>query len=96
MKTRDELLQTIDEARFLTRSYLTPRWASWHAPLRTMLEMLDAVEARVQTAWPPATPDAYDDVRIGLYAVRNLEEIAEGQLSLPLCRLDNTLKNRTP
>jgi hypothetical protein len=94
MMTQDGLLKSINDARALTRSYLTPRWASWHAQLRTMIELLDGVERRVRSSWPPLTSDAYADVRIGLYAIRNLEEIDNGQLSLPLCRLDNALKNR--
>jgi hypothetical protein len=92
MRTQAELLQAIEYVRTRTRSYLGPQWASWSSPLNEMLELLDQVEARVRTG--AAAGAAYGDVRIGLYAVRNLEELEAGGLSLDICKLDNALKDR--
>lgn len=85
-------MQAIEYVRARTQSYLVPQWASWGSPLKEMLELLDQVEARVRTGAPAGA--AYSDVRIGLYAVRNLEELDAGNLSLDICKLDNALKDR--
>ena len=42
--------------------------------------------------WPPEY-GAFDDINIGLYAVRELDEIDDGRLSDPVCKLDYTLKH---
>jgi hypothetical protein len=93
MKTRGEWLREIAGARARTEGYLTPEWTSWHAPLRSMVEMLDALDDRVRGS-EVLSPEQFGDVRVGLYAVRNLDELDGGKLSLVLCRLDNSLKNR--
>ena len=92
MRSQTELLQAIQYVRARTQSYLVPEWASWSSSLSEMLQLLDQVEARVRTGAPAG--EAYGDVRIGLYAVRNLEELDEGKLSLDICKLDNALKDR--
>lgn len=92
MRSQTELLQAIQYVRQRTQSYLAPQFASWSSPLGEMLQLLDQVEVRVQTGAPAGA--AYSDVRIGLYAVRNLEELDRGDLSLDICKLDNALKDR--
>jgi hypothetical protein len=94
MRSQAELLQALQYVRERTQSYLVPEWASWSPSLNTMLKLLDEVEARLNTGALAGEP--YSDIRIGLYAVRNLEELDEGKLSLDICKLDNTLKNRGP
>lgn len=93
MKSRDELLKSIGEALALLGTYLGPSWGSWQVSLQTATGMLEAIEARVRG---DASPSAhhYQDVRLGLYALRNLDEIDNGRLSLVLCMLDNMLKDR--
>jgi hypothetical protein len=47
----------------------------------------------MSTTWSPAA-GAFSNISIGLYAARELDEVDDGRLSLPLCRLNNALTNR--
>jgi hypothetical protein len=93
MKTRNELLTAVASARTLAQSYLLGKGRFAHAQITTALGMLDDIEARIRSAQAPAA-DVFTDVRLGLYAVRNLDEVDEGRLSLALCALDDALKDR--
>lgn len=94
LKSREEILEAIAAARTIMLSYLVrPELASFLGTrLPHVVEMLDAIEARVRaTDWPPRT-GTFEDVRIGLYAVRELDEIDDHALSRPLYELDYALK----
>ena len=93
MKSKEEILHAIALASALARSTLA-QTAFVPGPIPTAIKMLDAIEERIRnTAWPPRN-GAFNDVSIGLYAVRNLEEIGKGSLSTALCVIDNALKDR--
>jgi hypothetical protein len=78
----------------MIRLYQAEKWADWRHALQDMITLLDDLEREVQAiGWPPATPGAFDDVKIGLYAIRNLDELDGGRLSCRLCRLDYDLKH---
>ena len=94
MKTQEELLQAISEVRAMIGTYHTDEWASWRSALEDITTLLDHLETRLQAGWPPATPDAFENVNIGLYAIRNLDELDGGRLSLKICSLDYALKRR--
>lgn len=93
MKTQAEVLQKIDELRAMIAAYGADEWADWRAPLRDMTVLLGYLETRVRARWPPATPDPFQDERIGLYAIRNLNELDEARLANKICLLDYALKH---
>lgn len=93
MKTQEEVLQAIDELRAMIGTYETDEWRDWRHPLKDMRTLLGYLEARVRVGWPPVTPDAFQDERIGLYAIRNLNELDEARLADKICRLDYALKH---
>ena len=92
MMSAEELLQAIAAARRETEGYLARETAaSWHDALQTMVGMIDAVEARIRRSGLPLTAQP-ETIPIGVYAVRNLDELDGGALSLTLCRLHNAIK----
>jgi len=92
-KSREEILNDIASVRAVARSYLGSEDAFLRPRIPFVIEMLDMIEARVQAmTWPPEY-GAFDDINIGLYAVRELDEIDDGRLSDPVCKLDYTLKH---
>ena len=95
-KTREDVDQAIAELRATIRSHEAGELSGLvRSSLQEMTKLLDYLERQVEAVgWPPATPGAYDNVRIGLYAVRNLDEFDDGRLSLRICILDNHLKGR--
>ena len=90
--TRDELLQAIVSARTFAQSYLAG--GDGYLLVRTpkVVAMLDIMEARVRASPQMPEPDAFDDVPLGLYAVRELEELDGARLTKVLCRLNLALK----
>ena len=94
MKTSEDVYQAIVELRAMIRLYQAEKWASWRSALQDMIALLDDLERKVQAVgWPPAAPKAFDDVNIGLYAIRNLDELDDGRLSSRVCSLDYDLKH---
>ena len=95
MKTREDVHQAIAELRAMIRLYQADtKWAGWRSSLQDVIALLDYLEKRVQAVgWPSATPEAFDDVNIGLYAVRNLDELDDSRLANRLCSLDYNLKH---
>jgi hypothetical protein len=95
MKSRDELLESIASARTLARSYLATGNARLRSYLSTriplVVKMLDMMEERVRASPAMLEANAFDDIPLGLHAVRELEDI-DPDLSRVLCRVQQALK----
>ena len=95
LKTSEDVHQAIAELRATIRFYQAEsKWAAWRSALQDTIALLDCLERRMQAVgWPPAASGAFDDLKIGLYAIRNLEELDDGRLADRLCSLDYDLKH---
>jgi hypothetical protein len=92
-KSREAVLNDIAAVRAVAQSYLGSDDPFLRPRMPFVVQMLDEIEARVKAmTWPPEH-GAFNDIRIGLYAVRELDEIDAGRLSDPLCNLDDMLKH---
>jgi hypothetical protein len=96
MKSRDELLESLASARSLAQSYLSWGNANLHAYLSPRIPkvvlMLDMMEARVRAEPEMLEPSAFDDIPLGLYAVRELDQIDGDKLATALCHIQHALK----
>jgi hypothetical protein len=94
MNTREELLEAIAAARALAQSYLVNADAFLLHRIPDVVRMLDMMEERVRATPAMPGPDAFDDIPLGLYAVRELDEIDDHRLSTVLCNIPYSLKHR--
>jgi hypothetical protein len=95
MNSREELLEAIAAARTLAQSYLVNADAFLLARIPDVVRMLDMMEERVRATPDMPEPDAFDDIPLGLYAVRELDEIDDDhRLSTVLCNIPYSLKHR--
>jgi hypothetical protein len=93
--SRDELLDAIASARSLAQSYVNFGTANQQAYLARrvpgVVAMLDKMEERVRASAVMLEPEAFDDIPLGLYAVRELEDV-DMHLSKVLCHIQYALK----
>ena len=94
MKSREALLQSIASARTFTQSYVGSADPYLLHRIPMVIKMLDMMEERIRASTEVPGPDAFDDIRLGLYAVRELDEIDNHRLSNVLCSVDHLLKHR--
>ena len=96
--SREELLESIASARALAQSYLSRddlRLRSYMSTrIPNIVKMLDMMEVRVSASPEMLQPNAFDDIPLGLYAVREFDQIDGDRLTLALCRVQHALKHR--
>ena len=89
MKTREEVLRDIEDAKTLTGEYL--KTYTGDPSLAWVSGELNRLAALVQKTWPLSKADR-DTIYLGVYAAKNLDELDNAKLAIKLSHIDADLK----